>query len=164
MIPGLCVSEKRRPVCRRKRTKARRGATAVELAVVLMVFLMLVLGMLDLGIGVLRYHVLAQAARMGARQAIVHGSLADRLGPWGPASYSGTGASADPIAQAVSPILVAVDPSEVSIQADWIDGGNEFSQDHVRVTVSAPYRPLMTFIFGNPEFTLQATSTMAIAH
>lgn len=155
----------RRLGCRRMRRPDRRGATAVELAIVVMVFLTLVLGMLDLGLGVYRHNLLAQAARQGARQAIVHGDMADRLGPWGPASYSGTAADGSPIALAIQPLLAGIDPAEVSIQADWLDGGNEFTEEHrVRITVSTPYQPMMTFIFGNPTFTLQATSTMAIAH
>ena len=36
--------------------------------------------------------------------------------------------------------------------------------DRVRVSISTDYQPMMAFIFGNPTFTLQATSTMQIAH
>jgi len=153
-----------RPIPRRRtRSRDARGTTTVEMALILLLFLTLVLGMLDLGIGVFRYNLLAQAARQGARQAIVHGSLADRLGPWGPQSYSGRGDDSHPIADAVRPSLTAFDPSEVGIQADWIDGDNQFEQ-RVCVAVSAPYQPIMTFIFGSPTFTLQGTSTMPIAH
>ncbi|HUT14608.1 MAG TPA: TadE/TadG family type IV pilus assembly protein [Thermoguttaceae bacterium] len=153
-----------RPISRRRtRSRNARGTTSVEMALVLLLFLTLVLGMLDLGIGVFRYNLLAQAARQGARQAIVHGTLADRLGPWGPQSYSGQGDDSHPVADAVRPSLTAFDPSEVGIQADWIDGDNEFEK-RVRIAVSAPYRPIMTFIFGNPTFTLRGTSTMPIAH
>jgi hypothetical protein len=151
--------------CRRAGKPNRRGATAIELAIVVMIFLTLVLGMLDLGIGVFRYNLLSQAVRQGTRQAIVHGGMADRLGPWGTATYSGTADDGSPIALAMQPSLVGLDPAQVTILAEWPDGGNEVSEhDRVRVTVSAPYQPIMTFIFGNPTFTLQASSTMAIAH
>lgn len=148
---------------RRKRQRSRRGASAVEMALVLMVFLTLVLGMLDLGLAVFRYHVVAQTARLAARQAIVHGSLADRLGPWGPGAFSGTAADSHPIANEVRASLTGIDPSQTEVRADWLDGSNEF-EDRVRVSVSTSYRPIMTFIFGNPEFTIRATSTMLIAH
>ena len=62
----------------------RHGATMVEMAIVLLVFLMLVFGMLDLGLGVFRYNELAQASREVAREVVVHGAYADKLGVWGP--------------------------------------------------------------------------------
>jgi Flp pilus assembly protein TadG len=148
---------------RNRLSRRRRGATAVELAVVLIIFLTLVFGMLDLGLGVLRYHVLAQSSRQIARQAIVHGSLATKLGTWGPTSYTGTGASSDGVGEALRPNLAKFDPSEVNVQVEWIDGGNDPDQ-RVRVTVTSPYKPIMTFVFGNPTFTIRATSTMPIAH
>ncbi len=146
----------------------RRGATIVELAIVLLLFLILVLGMLDLGIGVFRRQTLAQAARQGARQAIVHGALADRpefgYVPWGPGTLTETAdVGAHPVVEKIRPYLAGFDLSEVTIQAEWLDGDHRF-EDRVRVTVSAPYRPMMTFIFGNLEITLQGTSTMAVAH
>ena len=136
----------------------------LETALVLMVFLTLVLGMVDLGIGVFRHHQVAQAARQGARRAIVHGSLADRLGPWGPDAYAAPAAEDDhPIAAVIRPSLVGMDLDEVAIEVTWPDGGNQM-QDRVRVLVTAPYRPVITFIFGNPTITLRGESTMYIAH
>ncbi len=162
----LCLHHKtrrERTNPRRRRPRNRRGAAAIETAIVLMVFLTLVLGMLDLGLGVLRYHLLAQAARQGARQAIVHGDLANRLGTWGPAAYSGQASDDHPMTIAVRPSLTTFELSDVTVKADWLDGDNEL-EDRVRVTASAPYRPIMTFIFGNPSITLEGSSTMLIAH
>jgi Flp pilus assembly protein TadG len=145
----------------------RRGATAAETAVVVLVFLILVLGMLDLGIGVLRYNSVSHAARQAARQAMVHGSLAPAKvqgGPWGPdtidakASSSGT-----PAVATLQPYLFTCDLDKTTVHVEWPDGSNEPGK-RVRVTVSTPYQPMMTFIFGNPSITLQATSTITIAH
>lgn len=142
----------------------RRGAALAEAALVVTVILTLVLGMLDLGVGVLRNNILSEAARHGARQAAVHGKLADKLGKWGttaidqPASASGV-----PIVDAVRPLLVGMDLNETRISVTWIDGGNDPEQ-RVRVTVTSPYRPMMAFIFGNWTVTLRASSTMPIAH
>jgi hypothetical protein len=137
----------------------------VETAITLIAFLTLVLGTLDLGIGVLRHHMLAHATRHLARQAAVHGNLATELGTWGPGAYSGTAAGSGPIPATVAPLIYGVDPADVSIQVTWIDGGNDQrDDDRVRVVLSAPYRPIITFIFGNPTFTLSATSVTAIAH
>lgn len=67
-----------------KNTRAccRIGSTLVETAFTLPVFLILVFGMIDLGIGVQRRNLAAEAARIGARQALVHGSDAEQLGTW----------------------------------------------------------------------------------
>ncbi len=159
----------------RKRRCARRGATIVEMAIVLLTFLTLVLGMLDLGLGVARYNSLAHAARQGARQAIVHGSMADRLGVWGPATVEFSLSASPPsivlpstdaadIAAFIQPTLVHFNPAEVTVKVKW-ESGNEFGQP-VTVTLSAPYRPMMTFIFGNSvsPIKLTAESTMSIAH
>jgi hypothetical protein len=131
------------------------------MAIVLMVFLTLVLGMLDLGIAVFRTHVLANAAREGARKAIVHGGMAPES--WGPATYAGTANSADPIPTAVQPFLTGLDLSQVTVQASWPEGSNGLEKP-VQVTLSMPYQPVMTFIFGNPTFTLSGSSTMQILH
>ena len=96
---------------RRRGHPSRNGVTMVEMAIVLMVFLTLVLGMLDLGIAVFRHHVIAEAARQGARQAIVHGSLADKLGPWGPDTFSGPADTSSSLVDAIRPCLAGMDPA-----------------------------------------------------
>jgi Flp pilus assembly protein TadG len=161
---GVChTAGNRYEIGRQKRLARRRGATLVETAVVVTLFFILVFGILDFGLAVLRYHLVGQVARQCARRAIVHGNLADRLGTWGPGDYSGTGDDAHPISQSVQSSLIGLDSSDVQIQVQWIDGSNEV-ETRVRVTVTAPYQPMTTFIIGNPTLTLRATSTMPIAH
>jgi Flp pilus assembly protein TadG len=133
----------------------------IEMALIMLLFLTLVLGMLDLGIGVFRYNTLAQAARQGSRQAIVHGSLA--VEPWGPDTYSALANDTSPIAEVIRPSLSGFDLSEVTINAEWGGGNTIFQGNTVCVTVTAPYRPIMAMFLWDP-ITLQATSTMAIAH
>lgn len=153
----------------------RQGATVIEAAVVSIVFLMLVFGMLDLGIAVFRHHVISQAARWGARQTIVQGKMAiSELngGSWGPppAAYPGSNPyvtkadAADSIANAMKPFLVGLDPSLVTITVNWLDGSNDpmDGTNRVQVTMEMPYRPMTPFIPG--PLSLQATSTMLIAH
>lgn len=149
-----------------RRVSTRRGATTIELAIVLMVFLTLVFGMLDLGIAVFRYHVLAEAARQGTRAAIVHGSLAERLGVWGPASITEADVSHPIIAEVIQPLLQGFDQNQVTILVEWPDGGNNPGQEYqhrARVTVSTTYQPIITFIFAQ-SIPLEATSEMIIAH
>lgn len=163
------------------RTQSRRGAALVEAAITLSAFFTLVLGMLDLGIGVLHYNTIAYAARTGARAAIVHGSLAPTAagfgGPWNN-STADTAITAliTPLLKAVgipdSDILASVtvvhtdgtdpEPSSPDMN-DPVDVAAD-PADTVTVTVSVPYQPLMAFIFGTGTITLTATSTMSIAH
>jgi Flp pilus assembly protein TadG len=136
----------------------------VEAALVIPVFLGLVVGMIDLGIGVLHWCVLSEAARQGARQAIVHGALApSSVGSWGPTTYGPAAATdSSPIAAAVRAALAGMDPSTVTVKVEWPDGDNQ--PDHsVRVTLTHTYRPLTGLIFSS-TFSLGAGSTMRIAH
>ena len=137
----------------------------LETAVALVLFLTLLLGTVDLGYGVFRYHVLTHSARQIARQATVRGSLADRLGTWGPQGVSARASGEHEIAQYIAPSLVGWQLSDVDIQVDWIDGGNEAEQGHrVRVRLTASYQPMMTFLLGRTTIDLTATSVMRIAH
>lgn len=157
-------AKRNRRTSRRDRSRpSRRGTTALEMALVLIVLMPLVLGMLDFGLAVFRYHVVAETARQIARRAIVHGTMADRLGTWGPENHVGTGADSYLVTgvgeEPVKELLKVLEPSKVTIEAEWIDG-NDF-EDLVHITTSVPYQPIMPFL--NP-MTLRGESTMPIAH
>ena len=122
----------------------------------------MLLGFLDLSILVFRSHVCAQAARQGARMAIVRGALAPpELDEWGPAPYNGLANSGDAIASAIQPFLDnVVDLGATTISILWLDGSTDL-ESRVRVRISTPYSP---FFFGGPTWTLSGESTMPIAH
>lgn len=154
----------RRIACNSWRANARRGASMVETVIILSVFLMLILGTFDLGLATYRYNTISQAARQGARQAIVHGALAPAaMGTWGPGTYTGTAGDGSVYAQAISPMLVGFNLEDVAIRVDWIDGGNRIQQ-RVRFTVTGTYRPMLTSFFSSTTYTQAAASTMPIAH
>ncbi len=56
---------------KRKLARGERGQTLVEFAVVALAFLLMMVGILDLGRAVYAYNAIANAAREGARCAIV---------------------------------------------------------------------------------------------
>ncbi len=155
------------------RKKHRRGAAVLEMSIILMTFLVLTMGMLDMGIGVFRYHIVAQAARYGARRAIVHGDRATLLGIWGtamidvPANANGIpivdGVDDEGNPNGIAPMLVGCDLPQTRIRVEWLEGGNSFEQP-VRVTVTSYYTPLFSFIFPDGTIELKASSTMVIAH
>lgn len=134
---------------------------------IIVAFLTILFGMIDLGIGVFRYNMVSHAARQGARLAIVHGSLATsgwQGGPWGPGTVGPVALSdSSAPAAAVGATVVGLDKTQAQMTITWLDGKNE-ADNRVRVTVTYPYRPFVTFIFGSPTYTLTATSTMIIAH
>jgi Flp pilus assembly protein TadG len=141
----------------------RRGATLVEAAIVLPVFLTIIIGMIDLGMGVFQANMLSEAARQGARKAVVHGALAtSAMGVWGPGTYTDHANGAGAIAQAIKPYLVGIDPSTVTITVTWLDGGNA-EDNRVRVALTHTYQPITTYVVQG-TIPLSASSTMPVAH
>lgn len=136
----------------------------LEAAIVLTVFLTLVFGGIDLALGVFRYNAISEAARRGAREAIVHGKGAPpQRTAWGPATWTGTADSPGDIPAEVRPVLVGMEPAAVNLRIEWPDGSNA-AQKQVRVSVSTVYRPVLPGLVGWSEIPLTATSTMRIAH
>jgi hypothetical protein len=152
---------------RTSRANIRRGISLAETGIVIVVFLFLILGMMDLGIGVFRHNTISQAARQGARQASVHGELALdgwNGGKWGPTTIDQPAtATGIPVVETIRPSLVGCNLKETRILVEWPDGGNRLEQ-RVRVTITTTYRPFFTSLLGNSPITLRASSTMPIAH
>jgi Flp pilus assembly protein TadG len=145
------------------RCAGRCGAAAVELAIVLFAFLILVFGMLELGIVVLRSNIVSQAARQGTRRAIVRGEMAPpQFTAWGPATYTATANSDDEIAATLRPFLAGLNLERTTIQMEWIDGDNRI-ESRVRVTVTTAHDPFLTILFTT-GWNLTGVSTMPIAH
>lgn len=151
---------------RSQTSPSRRGATMVESTVTLAAFLMLVLGMLDLGVGILHYNTVSTAARMGGRAAIVHGSLAPpELSAW-----DGQGAK-DGVISVIGPLLTAtgVRPDEIDVEVIYADGPDAGTTtndpgDTVTVQVTVPYKPAVGSLLGLSRINLMAKSTMSISH
>jgi hypothetical protein len=148
----------------RRIERRRRGATAVEAAVVLPIFLLFLFTLLDLALAVVRYNSLSECARRATRAAIVRGEFgASPLTPLGPDAWAGTCADAFPLADLVRPLLVSMPPANVRFQAAWPDGGHRIG-DRVQVELRFEHHSLLTSLFGNTPWTLSASSTMRIVH
>jgi hypothetical protein len=159
-------SMKHLPTIRKRQREAhpRRGAAIVEGAFVLSVLLTVLFGMFDVGLAVLRQNTLAEAVRVLARSAIVHGALANsQVGAWGAGTISTTAADASPAASVVKPLLVTMNPSAVSLSLQWLDGDNQPGH-RVVAKLSYQHQPMIPFILGSAPINLSATSTMRIAH
>jgi hypothetical protein len=145
-------------------TPRRAGATTIESAVVLAVFVLVVFVILSLGLSTFRYNALGAAARRVAREAIVHGA---RAAPehliWGPVTYASNAAAGSEIASTVAEILPTMSPADVNIQVSWPDGNNR-ENDRVRVRLTYVDTPVLPFMSLQGSLTLTADCTMRIVH
>ena len=112
--------------------------------------------------------IIRESRQSHDRRAVVHGELADRLGSWGPPGQaSSTQGTADvdfhEIASVIRPFLTGLDPSSVSVTADWIDGNNRLGS-RVKVSVKADHHLMFVRMIGLDPITLEGSSTMQIAH
>lgn len=118
---------------RRSRRGLRRGATMVEFALFFLIFLMLALGLMELGRGVWTYVTISHAARAGGRYAIVHG---------GSNPISGGGLS---IVQVVRDNAIGLDTGSITVAVTYDDGTEGSTAPNqqgnvVQVRVSYPFR------------------------
>jgi hypothetical protein len=146
------------------RRRARAGVAAVEGALVLLVFLFILFGILDLGFLVLHDNMLAQAARHLAREASVHGSRAAPRKPmWGPSTLQGTAGDSTEYAKFLKRDLVTLTPNDVRFKIEYPDGTNK-SDDRVRITLDYQYQPIVPFVLGKGGINLRAVTTMHVHH
>src|SRR4051812_48740135 len=140
---------------RRSNPRRRRGASMVEAVITTTALTTLMLGMVDMGVGIFRMHILSEAARQGARQAAVHGAEADpnpphsgRLGSWGPTTVGPlAGNSGDSKVAGMLPYLSGLDLSTVNVTFQWPDNNNNI-ESRVQVTVTTTWSPMLTSLFG----------------
>jgi Flp pilus assembly protein TadG len=133
----------------RKKRTARRGAAMVEFAIVLVLLLTVVLAGIEFDRMLLVYTSVANAAGVGARYAIVHGS--SRTGTGSPASGAVNGGATVITVVKNWAQLGFLDPAKLNVVVDYpsstnpkVDPGNT-PGSQVVVTVTYPYDPL-TFI------------------
>lgn len=135
----------------------------VESTIVLSVAAILLLGFIELGITISRKNTLCESARRGARALIVRGSKASDLGAIGSTTQQFTADNSNAIASSFRFLLATMDPKDVNVTVEWLDGDNEIDQK-IRVTVSYLHKPIVPLVYGFGNRTLQASATMAIAH
>lgn len=131
----------------RRFNRERRGASAVEMAFAIPVFLMIVFGIFDYGRLFLVRHMMDSAAREAVRYACVNTSTA---------TVAQVKAKADPQMGTVTGSLVG---NTYTSDVFWIDanvsgGAKQYPFTaapwgaSVGVTIEANYRPIFRFVFG----------------
>ncbi len=129
----------------------RRGATLVEFAFFFLLFLVLAIGLMELGRGIWTFTTLAHAARQGGRYAIVHGNLS----PLGQGDLT--------IEEVVKRNAIGLDPADIMVTTAYAPSNTRGGV--VEVRASYPFR-LVTgpLILANTTIQLGSTSRMIIAN
>jgi Flp pilus assembly protein TadG len=130
----------------RKRVRDNRGQSLVEFAFAAIVFFMMVFGIIEFGITVWRYNMVADLAQEGARWASVRGSDSD-------APASAADVRTFVISRAVGiPVTVTTTPAPSTLAAGAT----------VTVVVQTTYTPL-TQLLPQTTMNLQSTARMIMS-
>lgn len=130
--------------------RATRGQVAVESALAVTAFMLLLFGILDFGRAFWTWQTLAVVAREGARWGIVHGSDS------GVSKKDAESQGASWLQSEFGKTL----PAKAKVTFSWPDGSND-PGDAVRVTIQSDYQPA-TPLLGKKKITLQGVSEMRI--
>ena len=137
-----------------------RGQALIEMALMLPVLVLLLVGVFDLGRAVWLSNTLATAVREGSRYGVVHGALS--ASPTGPGSATYTAPDVDTaITSQVERYATGV--PNITVNASWPDG-NANRGSRIVVSASFPFTPILAQAFvGNAlHVTLRSSSTLVI--
>jgi hypothetical protein len=101
------------------------------------------------------YSTVSEAARAGARYAIVHGSASS--------SPSGPTANDANVASAVQSYAPGLNTANLSVTSTWPSGSNDPTRS-VTVTATYNYQLMVGRLFGVGNVQVSGTSTMLITH
>lgn len=144
-----------KPDCLRRSRRVRRGVSLMELAVILPIVLLLLMGTIDFAQVMYAYGTVSEAARAGARYAMVHGSTA--------ASPAGPSANDSAVATVVKNNAPALNPSQLTITSSWPSGSNRAGS---QVSVGTSYACSLSIgkMIGLNSVTVTGSTTMLITH
>jgi Flp pilus assembly protein TadG len=145
----------------RRFLRGSSGQGLVEISLVGLIFIAIVLGVIEGGRAVWNYNTLAQAAREGARYAVVHGSKSSD--PSGPGSTHFTSPDQDAMVdEIVRRFASGLDDDNVEVTAEWLDGTNQRG-GRVRVTVRYQFDSVVGY-FGLPAVPMTSSTVMTITY
>jgi Flp pilus assembly protein TadG len=106
----------------RSASRQRAGALALETAIVLPVFLLLLIALLVGGMGVFHYQQASCLAQEAARWASVRGRDFQKD------TNQSSPTEEQILQQAVLPLAASMDTSQIALQVQWIDQGSSTTQ------------------------------------
>jgi Flp pilus assembly protein TadG len=116
---------------------ARRGATAVEFAVVAPVFFLLLLGIVEFGRALMGMELLTEAARIASRQAIIEGTSSAQIRQAATDYLTGVGINGE------TADVIINDAAANSIEAATVPAYSEMT-----VVVSVPASSISWLAYG----------------
>jgi Flp pilus assembly protein TadG len=134
-----------------KQIRQESGQAMLEYAMTSLVLFTILLFMVDGGRILWNYVAVNEAARVGARYAIVHG--ASSTSPVGPGNYA---ALTQNIQSSVDGLVAA----NLTVTATWTPNNSRGSRATVRVIY--PVQPFTSIFWHNQTLTLTSQSTMVI--
>ena len=144
------------------RAKNESGQTLVEFALTSLMFILVLMGVIEMGRMALVYTAVANAARAGARYAIVHGSSRSGTGVNGPSGPTCPCTQVNTVVQNFASTGI-LNQSNLTINVTYANSSNDPGST-VTVRVSYPYDPLVTyFTAALGSTTLSSTSQGVIA-
>lgn len=145
------------------RWQPRSGAAMLETAAVLATWIVLLVGILDLGLVLLRHNLLQRLATQAARLTSVRGANASpQLTPWGPSSLEVSLNQQHPVAALLRPMTGGFDPAQFQVRIEWLDGGNQ-SDQRVRVQVNSSQPTALSGVWpGGGSLSLQSSALARI--
>lgn len=130
-----------------------RGSTLVEFAIASTLTLTMMLGVVDFSRAFYTYHLVANAARAGARYAMVRGSSC---------TVTGCPTTSDAVQTYVRGLAPGIDASQLTATTTWAqtsscnDANGKGPGCIVTVSVSYPFRFVVALL---PRFTMTMVST-----
>ena len=135
-----------------------RGQALVEFSLVAPIFFLVLFGIIDIGRYVYYVQILNNAAREGARYAIVHGT--NSLAPTGPPEDPSGGAVVDVVRTYAVGVIGRADASVLAITATW-DPDNNHRGSKVTVDVTYAYHSLIPIV-PLPAIPVKGESTLVV--
>lgn len=168
------LSKRLAAVPRRPAVLGEEGGSLVEMAVACLILMPVLFGIIQLSIGLYCYHYAADAAREATRWAIVRGAnctLNFNTTYCSPTDASGTGATANDIAQYVKTLGYPFSGT-VTTTTQWCANGgsswascsttqNNSTGNQVQVTVSYSFPLIIPFVRSN-TLNLSSVASMTI--
>ena len=143
----------------RRRSRKTSGQTVLEFAIVLLLVLTVIFGVFETSRLMLTYATLAQAARAGVRDAIVHG--ADCVGGCTPT----TGAATVQTVAGAAGITLANSCPPICVTYTYPAGaGTPIPGSLVKIVVTYTFAPIPSTMFPSFAIPLSSTSQGMVAY
>jgi Flp pilus assembly protein TadG len=135
--------------------RSRKAASAVEMAIISPIVLLFILAAMDFARVMWAYGTVSEAARAGARYAMVHGSMA--------ATQAGPAADDANVNTVVTNNAYALDTTKLTVHSTWGESSNQ-ANCPVTVTVTYPCQLFIGGLCGLSSVTVAGSTTMIITH